>query len=149
MLGNNPNNHKSGFTLLEIMVALSIMSLGLVIVIQTLASALMTVGISSRYNIAVLLAQQKLWDVQQGGYPAPGRDSGDFGERYPDYRWEIDVTPLQMEDSWNTGLETNFFEDSQDMLSRVEIAIIWPERGKDKQMKVTTCLANRELSNKK
>ena len=88
-------NRASGFTLLEVMVALAVMSIVLVSVYRMHSQSL-TMNTAARfYTQAPLLAQSKMAafeTLSARGFP---EDSGDFGEQFPGYSWkasEKDVT---------------------------------------------------------
>lgn len=90
-----PLNRASGFTLLEVMVALAVMSIVLVSVYRMHSQSL-TMNTAARfYTQAPLLAQSKMAAFEilsEKGFP---EDSGDFGEQFPGYSWKVsqkDVT---------------------------------------------------------
>jgi len=85
----------SGFTLLEVMVAVAVMSIVLVSVYRMHSQSL-TMNTAARfYTQAPLLAQSKMAafeTLSERGFP---EDSGDFGEQFPGYSWKVsekDVT---------------------------------------------------------
>jgi general secretion pathway protein I len=79
----------SGFTLLEVMVAVAVMSIVLVSVYRMHSQSL-TMNTAARfYTQAPLLAQSKMAAIET--FPAGGfsEDSGDFGEQFPGYSWKV------------------------------------------------------------
>jgi len=90
-------NRLSGFTLLEVMVALAVMSIVLVSVYRMHSQSLTMNAAARFYTQAPLLAQSKLAAFETlsgGGFP---EDSGDFGEQFPGYRWKISETDVTSE----------------------------------------------------
>jgi general secretion pathway protein I len=82
---------RKGFTLIEMMVALSIISIVLLAVYR-LHSQTLTLTIGSRfYTVAPLLAQSKLVDLELSSAQELEDESGDFGEDFADYSWEIAI----------------------------------------------------------
>ena len=77
----------AGFTLLEVMIALAVMSIVLVSVYRMHSQSL-TMNTAARfYTLAPMLAKKKLAELEiqsSSGFPV---DSGDFGEEYPGYSW--------------------------------------------------------------
>ncbi len=72
---------RSGFTLLEVMVALAILGLAIVTIIQLFSQGLRLLKLSGDHQRAVLLADQKIREVE----PAAERvESGQEGE----FSWE-------------------------------------------------------------
>jgi len=86
-----------GFTLLEVMIALAVMSIVLVSVYRMHSQSL-TMNTAARfYTLAPLLAQNKMAELEtlsSGGFPD---DSGDFGEQYPGYSWRTSLAEVSAE----------------------------------------------------
>lgn len=86
-----------GFTLLEVMIALAVMSIVLVSVYRMHSQSL-TMNTAVRfYTLAPLLAQNKMAELEtlsSGGFPD---DSGDFGEQYPGYSWRTSLADVSAE----------------------------------------------------
>ena len=86
-----------GFTLLEVMIALAVMSIVLVSVYRMHSQSL-TMNTAARfYTLAPLLAQNKMAELEtlsSGGFPD---DSGDFGEQYPGYSWRTSLSEVSSE----------------------------------------------------
>jgi len=81
----------SGFTLLEVMVALSIISIVLVslLISQSLGVSLQD---ETKFNTtAALLAQKKISEIESEKDYDLAADSGDFGDDFPNYFWELNV----------------------------------------------------------
>ena len=79
----------SGFTLLEVMVALAVMSIVLVSVYRMHSQSL-TMNTAARfYTQAPLLAQSKMAALETLSEAVFSEDSGDFGEQFPGYRWKV------------------------------------------------------------
>jgi general secretion pathway protein I len=87
----------SGFTLLEVMIALAVMSIVLVSVYRMHSQSLSMNTAARFYTLAPLLAQNKIAELEalsSDGFP---NDSGDFGEQYPGYSWQISITDVSSE----------------------------------------------------
>jgi len=90
-------NHDSGFTLLEIMVAVSIISIVLVSVYKMQAQTI-TMNYAARfYATAPLLAQLKIAEVEIENLGESAGDSGDFGDEFPGYRWNVVIDDIDSE----------------------------------------------------
>ena len=92
-----PFTRAAGFTLLEVMVALAVMSIVLVSVYRMHSQSL-TMNTAARfYTEAPMLAQGKLAELEAlsaSGFP---EDSGDFGEQFPGYGWKASLTDVNSE----------------------------------------------------
>ena len=79
----------SGFTLLEVMIALAILALVGVAFLRAQASSVHLVDESGQISIATLLAREKMAELESMGFPEPGKTSGMFEDQtFPQYRWE-------------------------------------------------------------
>ena len=97
---NSPLRHLKfslGFTLLEVMVALAVMSIVLVSVYRMHSQSL-TMNTAARfYTLAPMLAQGKMAEWEALSSSAFGQDSGDFGEQFPGYNWTASTTDVSAE----------------------------------------------------
>lgn len=86
-----------GFTLLEVLVAVAVLGLALVSLLSLHVRNIDLIGRDRRVTEATLLARGLMSEVESGPFPDLGVESGDFEldypERYPDLRWEREVTP--------------------------------------------------------
>ena len=86
-----------GFTLLEVMVALAVMSIVLVSVYRMHSQSL-TMNTAARfYILAPLLAQNKLAELESLSSEGFSDNSGNFGEQYPGYSWRSSVADVSSE----------------------------------------------------
>lgn len=84
-----------GFTLLEIMAALSIIAIVLVSVYRMHAQTISMNYEVRFYTTAPMLAQTKMAEIESRILEDVGDDSGDFGEQFPNYRWNIVVDDVE------------------------------------------------------
>jgi len=81
----------AGFTLLEVMVAMAIISIVLTSVYKMHGQTLMMSETARFYTLAPMLAQSKMADFDIKPAKDQDSDSGNFGNDYPSYKWEIAV----------------------------------------------------------
>jgi general secretion pathway protein I len=82
---------QNGFTLLEVMVSLAIIA---IVLVSLLISQSRSVSLQdeSKFNTtAALLAQNKISEIESRKGDDLTSDSGDFGDDFPNYFWEINV----------------------------------------------------------
>ena len=86
-----------GFTLFEVLVAMAVLSIVLVSVYR-MHSQTLTMNTAARfYTQAPLLAQKKMAEVTTSSAGIFSSDSGDFGENYPGYSWQVTTTDVASE----------------------------------------------------
>ena len=86
-----------GFTLLEIMVAVSIVAIVLISVYKMHAQTIWMNNAIKFHTTAPLLAQQKLVEFETISSLQKISDSGDFGDEFPGYAWRLSVDDIDSE----------------------------------------------------
>ncbi|WP_457576462.1 type IV pilus modification PilV family protein [Desulfomarina sp.] len=85
----------TGFTLLEVMIAMAIMAIALVALYGSQSMGL-SYATEARFNtIAASLAETKLAELQSG-ITGSAQESGDFGEQYPGYTWQVSIDEVSL-----------------------------------------------------
>ena len=117
MLKIGNKNTKAGFTLIEVMVTVAILSLGTVFISQ---SNLTTMNVYGRYINRIAIqnwAEEKIWETKQmileSDAPETGQHSGTIQESGRTYDWQLDVEPNDTNDVYGITLDMS-----------------WPESGK-------------------
>ncbi|MEZ4527284.1 MAG: prepilin-type N-terminal cleavage/methylation domain-containing protein [Desulfobacterales bacterium] len=89
---------KKGFTLLEVMAAVSLMAIVLTAVYR-LHSQTISMSSSARfYTNAPLLAQRTMSELETKPDEFQGNSSGDYGEEFPGYSWTVSVEDVESEE---------------------------------------------------
>ncbi len=88
---------KNGFTLLEVMIAMAILAITLVVVFQSQSQSISMAGRARFATTASLLAQSRMSEIEAANSENVVSDSGDFGDDFPDYSWQVDVTGTEIE----------------------------------------------------
>jgi len=105
-VGLNPSTYRNGkgarpaaggFTLLEVMIAMAILAIALVAAFQSQSQSISMSGQARFLTTASLLAQGKMAELEALKLENVVSDSGDFGEDYPDYAWQVDVADTEQE----------------------------------------------------
>ncbi len=116
----------TGFTLLEVMIALAILSLGAVAFLRAQGSSVHLVDESVQISLATLLAKEKMAELESNGFPEPGKTSGDGGEDFPSYHWERVVSPTDIVN-----------------LRKAVVRILWMEGIRERSLELTTYFARK------
>jgi general secretion pathway protein I len=80
-----------GFTLLEVMIAMAILAIALVAVYQSQSQSVSMASDSRFLTTASLLAQSRMAEIDATATRQAITADGDFGEAFPDYRWQMEV----------------------------------------------------------
>ncbi|MCP4112384.1 MAG: prepilin-type N-terminal cleavage/methylation domain-containing protein [Desulfobacteraceae bacterium] len=94
-------NFQPGFTLLEVMVAVSILAIALVSIYRLHTQTISMNNAIKFHTVAPLLAQGKLAEFEIKPADELEDDSGDFGDDFPGYNWRAsveDVEPKELEE---------------------------------------------------
>ena len=86
---------KRGFTLLEVVIAVAIVGVALMMLLSSVNRNLDIAAKSRDAQIAALLAQQMLTDIELEGFPDIREEEGDF-ENYPGFSWFLSVMPTML-----------------------------------------------------
>jgi general secretion pathway protein I len=89
---------KKGFTLLEVMAAVSILAIVLTAVYRLHAQTISMNSSARFYTNAPLLAQRTLAEVETKTDEFMGADSGDYGDEFPGYSWTVSVEDVESEE---------------------------------------------------
>ncbi|QMU60533.1 MAG: prepilin-type N-terminal cleavage/methylation domain-containing protein [Gammaproteobacteria bacterium] len=82
---------EGGFTLLETLVALSVLAISLGVVYQVFSSALQSSTLADDYAQASMYADSHLAEIGKKVHLLPGVTEGAYNKRY---RWKLEVQPL-------------------------------------------------------
>jgi general secretion pathway protein I len=86
-----------GFTLLEVMVAISVMAIVLVSVYRMHSQTISMSSAARFYTTAPLLAQRIMAEFELKTLDDLRSDSGDFGDDFPNYSWHVTVEDIDSE----------------------------------------------------
>lgn len=88
----------SGFTLLEIMVALAVLSISLVVLLGLRNRDVALSERARHITEATFLGRKKMTEISVSGFPDFGETSGTFGDDLPQYAWRQEVTQTPFEE---------------------------------------------------
>ena len=89
-MGGNRLN-RAGFTILEALIAVSIVAFGLLSLMRALSGGLVGSKRGHDVTAATLVAQEKLDETWAAGYPGIGITDGAFDPPNDNFEWEIEV----------------------------------------------------------
>ena len=83
---------RQGFTLLEVMIAMSILAIVLVTVFHSQSQSIAMANESRAMTTLALLGQSRMAEVEGQQNLSTGQTSGKFGDDFPDYTWTASIT---------------------------------------------------------
>ena len=96
-IARHTENNPRGFTLLEVMIAVSIIALVFVSLFRMQSSTIRLAGAGSFNTLAPALAGQVLLAIEQD-LADWNQTSGDFGDQYPGFRWTCEISESELKD---------------------------------------------------
>ena len=91
-----PGKREQGFTLLEIMVSLSIIALALTTLLTSQSQSLSLASEAKFDSMATLLAQSRIAEIETANIEDLRSESGDFGDDFPNYYWEMELNSIPL-----------------------------------------------------
>lgn len=79
---------EEGFTLLEVLVALTVSGVLFTVILSGFGANLNNTSIAEGYTTASFLVKEIMTDLENEKKMRIGKREGDFGEDYPGFRWE-------------------------------------------------------------
>lgn len=110
---------EKAFTLLEVMIAVSILAIALVALFGSQSRSLSQATEAHFNNVAPMLASLKLAEIQSGIVPLEN-DEGEFEDDFSDYSFKIEVSDALLE-SFQT------LENIEPPLQQVTLTVSWSE----------------------
>ena len=82
---------------MEVMIAMSILAIALVAVYQSQSQSISMAGGSRFLTTASLLAQSRMVEIDAADPRGITAGTGDFGEDFPDYRWQVEIGDTEID----------------------------------------------------
>jgi type II secretion system protein I len=114
-------SHK-GFTLLEVLLSLSIISISLLVIINCFSQAVSAKKSVLNYTQAMFLADEKIAELKNGSLSEIAKQ-GNFDPPYEKFKWDIDA------------ISTNYRN-----LAKVDLTVSWFQQGREKNIEVSTII---------
>ena len=122
--------NKGGFTLIEILVTLTILAGALPALLQAFSTATRNQGLSDNTTTALYLLKFRMAEIEMEGYPEVGQETGEFGENTR-YLWRSVVEDIESEEVEN--------------IRRVMVTVTWQHRNRERSMSMSTFIADRQM----
>ena len=120
----------TGFTLIEVVVAMAILSVGITVIIELFSGSLRLVRTSGEYTKAVNYARVKMEEITVKPTINEGIEEGEFDTAY---RWQVDVKRV---DILPPRIETDFKPPVE--LFQVKVHVFWKSGTKERSTVLET-----------
>ncbi|MFC2140142.1 hypothetical protein ACFLQ1_00310 [Candidatus Auribacterota bacterium] len=141
-----------GFLLIESLIAITMLSIGLALIVHSFANSLHAGRLSQDYMTAVSYLEQKINEIENEDMTA-GEFEGTFDDRF---FWKAKITPLAspapavLEDEEREKDEAEQKdEEMKFFLDKVTLKVFWKIKNKQKEIAVTTYLKGNDPSEEK
>ncbi len=102
---------RQGMTLLEVLVAMTVLAIGIVGVLGAVSASLRSSTASAQYSVATLLAGRVAAELERLEALEPGELNGAFEETARDYAWTAEIAsadefglhPVRITINWDAG----------------------------------------------
>jgi len=121
---------KDGFTLVEILVTLTILAAAIPALLQAFTTATRNQALSDNSTTALYLLKFRMAEIEMEGYPDVGQESGEFGENTR-YLWRSVVEDIASEEVEN--------------IRRVTVTVTWQHKNRERSMSMSTFVADRQI----
>lgn len=115
---------EQGFTFVEILAALLFLGIVMPVVIGALQVSNRAAVLSERSGVAVQLAENRLAELQLGDAWSSSASTGEFGEDWPGYRWELTKS------DWENGAMTE-----------LQLAVFFSVQGREQDVRLSTLVS--------
>jgi general secretion pathway protein I len=142
-----------GFTLLEVMVSIAVLSLSLLALINSSGNTLIKSGRAERISIATMLARAKMADIEidlekqkaKGEFPDEKEEEGQFDEPYEDYSWKMGIRRVDLpapvtgeSGSLQAMIGRTLTKEISNTVRELKLIVKWEELGEEQTMEIVT-----------
>jgi len=124
----NANRHISGYTLIEVLIAMMILALSLTVIFRIFSGGLRNIGVAADYSRAVTVAESVLAATGVTEVLQPGETSGRLFEKYS---WVRTVSPYRPDDEPIAG-------DPPVNAFHVLVSVEWPAKNETRSIDLST-----------
>jgi len=120
-----------GFTLIEILVAISVLAISLVVILQLFSGGLKSVRLSNQYTRAIFYAREKMEEILLMEDLEVGSEEGSQEDESEDpLRWRAEIVLIEPEEEEASKLPFDTL--------RIMVDVMWQEGEKEKRFQIST-----------
>jgi len=125
-----------GFTLIEVLVAVIVLTVCLVVVMELFSGGLRSGRVSEGYVHAIYHAREKMEDILTDPELAPGSDSGEFADGSS---WKVEITAIEEE-------KDRPFPGKAYGLFQIDLKVSWRDGSRQRHFSLSTIQIARRQS---
>ncbi len=144
---------KSGFTLLEVMISVAVLSVSLLALMSSSGNTLIKSGRAERISIGTMLARSKMSDIEidlekqklKGEFPDEKEEEGKFDEPYEDYSWKMEIRKVDLpapvtgeKGSLQEMIGRTLTKEISTTVRELKLTVKWEELGEQQTIDVVT-----------
>ncbi len=116
-----------GFTLIEILVSISILSISLVVILQLFSGGLKSSRLSDQYTKGIFHSKEKMEEILLSTDFAEEEAGGEFDDSF---RWKSAIVRIEQAEEEESRLPFNTFN--------ITVDVMWDEGDKEKHFAIST-----------
>lgn len=121
------NRGSDGFTLIETLVAMAILSISLVVILQLFSGGLKSSRLSDNYTRAIFHAREKMEEILLDDHFTDMAMEGEFGDGF---EWKAQTLRLEPAQEEEAKLPVDIFS--------IKVDVSWHEGSKEKHFEIST-----------
>ncbi len=124
-----PPKSQQGFSLLEILVAFSILALSLGIILKIFSAGLQTASLAENYTLAIEIAESLLAETGEEEKLALGESSGQKNEYF---NWTVQTTAMELD------ISPQLPQPLAEQIVQVKVIVSWGDENNPRSINLTT-----------
>ena len=126
-----------GFTLIETLVAISLLAISLVIILQLFSGGLKSSRLSDEYTRGIFHAREKMDEILLAGELTEGIINGEFGDGF---KWKAEALRFSIEEAKDVKLPFRAFN--------IKVDVMWDAGGQEKRFTISAMKLVKQDSDK-
>jgi len=124
--GRMSPDSRSGFTLIETLVAISILAISLVVILQLFSGGLKSSRLSDEYTRGIFHAREKMDEILLARELTEGVIGGQFDD---DFKWRAEARRFDIKEAKDAGLPFRAFN--------IKVEVLWDAGGTEKRFEIS------------